>query len=776
MVKQKQMKDHPRRPPAPRRLWLFRLLAAIVMPTALLLLAELALRLAGYGVATSAIIECRVDGSKAYCDNSAFGWQFFPKHVSRSTSRFVFPAQKSDRAYRVFILGASAAQGIPAPEYSFGRMLEVMLRLTYPGADFQVITTAMTAVNSHAALMIAQDCARHRPDLFIVYLGNNEVVGPYGAASVFAPLRKNLQMIRLGIALKGTRLGQLLRSIAEVLAGPERTPRPWMGLQMFLDKQVPADAPELAVVRRHFQQNLQDIAAIAQDAQAPIIFCSLGSNLRDSPPFASQHRPDLSEPARANWDQLYARAIAAETAGDYDLAVTSYLQTAKIDDTFADLHFRLGRCYWNLQQFDQAYDRYIQARQLDTLRFRPDSQINQIIRTVAAHQQAQGIYFFDADQLFRSHSPHGILGSELFLEHVHLNFTGNYVLAAELFQQIDKLLPERIRRRKIASASPPTRQQCAQSLAYTNWDRARLAYLVVNGFLTNPPFTNQLYHQERMTRWEKKLKSLGPYLRGPSLALDQKQYVRALRQAPRDWWLHWKYAQLLADGLRLPQKAVDHYRIVTELTPASYEAHANYGLALERVGKFDPALASARKALNLNPYSSQAHHLMGRAYVGKGQPEKAIDFFLKEIQLRPDTAEGYNQLGVVYARQGQKRKAEQILRRGLELSPAYTSLHLNLALVLEEQGRLDEACSQRAAMHTQVRQPAKAEQILRQGLRASPNSPLLRFNLASTLAQQKRYAEAMTQLRPLMQSHPNFEGLPQLLETLRQAGAPAPTP
>ena len=38
-------------------------------------------------------------------------------------------------AVRIFVLGSSAAQGVPDPSFSFGRMLEVMLRERYPGRE-----------------------------------------------------------------------------------------------------------------------------------------------------------------------------------------------------------------------------------------------------------------------------------------------------------------------------------------------------------------------------------------------------------------------------------------------------------------------------------------------------------------------------------------------------------------------------------------------------------------------------------------------------------------
>lgn len=120
----------------------------------------------------------------------------------------------------------------------------------------------MAAINSHVVLEIAKDCARRRPDLFIVYLGNSEIVGPYGAGTVFTPLSSNLALIRLAIALKATRTGQLLTSLFEWAASRRNTPRVWGGMAMFLEKQVRADDSNLETVYRHFHRNLRDSFAL----------------------------------------------------------------------------------------------------------------------------------------------------------------------------------------------------------------------------------------------------------------------------------------------------------------------------------------------------------------------------------------------------------------------------------------------------------------------------------------------------------------------------------
>ena len=46
------------------------------------------------------------------------------------------------------------------------------------------------------------------------------------------------------------------------------------------------------------------------------------------------------------WDDIYRQGSEFELKGDYADAVESYLEAMKIDDRYADLQFRLGRCYW----------------------------------------------------------------------------------------------------------------------------------------------------------------------------------------------------------------------------------------------------------------------------------------------------------------------------------------------------------------------------------------------------------------------------------------------
>ena len=174
---------------------------------------EAALRWAGHGYDASFLLERTVQGERMVVQNDKFGWRFFPPSVARSPSPLSFRAAKRPGTTRIFLFGESAALGDPKPAYGFGRYLEALLKERFPGTGFEVICVAMTAINSHAILPIARECARYDGDLWVVYMGNNEMEGPFGANTLFGAQAPELSVIRASLALRSTRLGQWLVGI-----------------------------------------------------------------------------------------------------------------------------------------------------------------------------------------------------------------------------------------------------------------------------------------------------------------------------------------------------------------------------------------------------------------------------------------------------------------------------------------------------------------------------------------------------------------------------------
>ena len=628
-----------------------------------------------------------MNGKQVCCDNSRFGWRFFPRKISRDFTPFTFAEDKAENTCRIFVLGASATQGVPNPAFSFGRIMKVMLREAYPGVNFEVIVVAMAAINSHVVLEVAKDCALHKPDMFVVYLGNNEVVGPYGPGTVFSSFSRNLSLIRAGITIKGTRLGQLLTNLLESTGADKDRLQVWRGMEMNVDRQVPINDARLQTVYGHFQSNLEDIVRLGRNAGAKVILCTVGSNLKDNPPFGSLHPADLSPTEIEKWQAAYQEGINHETAGAYDKALESCLAAAEIDDGYADLQYRLGKYYWAVAEYEKARDRYIQARDMDTLRFRADSRMNQIIRDVVRNDNTKGLYLVDAVETFEQNSPNGIPGTELFHEHVHLNFHGNYLLAKTVFEQVEKILPNRLGDLDRAGRPFVTEIECARHLARTDWDRYKIADEVVNGFLKKAPFTNQLYHGTRIKEMEQNLAALKASLTPDALKEVAEQFRRAIEQDSNDWILRERYALLLLEDIKDPKSALEQYRLVAKSLPHSYLGQHNVATSLFELGDFQGAIAKYNSAIRIMPTYGYAHYRLASAYQKIDEVDRAIEHYSEAIRWQPNLVPAYNNLAEIRMRRQEVDKAIEVCRRGLRFSPDSAILHCNLGVLLNQQNR-----------------------------------------------------------------------------------------
>ncbi len=671
---------------SPKRLWLFRIIAAVVIPILLVAFLDVLLGAAGYGFPASAFVRAKVNGRTVYYSNNKFGWQFFPPKISRELEPFVVPADKTDNTYRIFIFGESAAQGDPDPSYCFGRQLSVMLRQQYPSVNFEVFPVGMAAINSHAIVRIAEDCARLKPDLFVVYMGNNEVVGPYGAGTVFSSFSKSLFLIRMGVVIKATKLGQLITSITDIMGD---RPKNWGGRGMFLGKQIRHDDKRMQYVYSYFRRNLENIIRSAQKAGAKTIVSTIAVNLKDCPPFSSLHRPDLGDQLK-QFDGFFQHGIKLEKAGDFNGAADSYLSAAKIDDTYAELQFRLGRCQWKLEQYDKAEKSYVRAMGLDTMRFRADSNINQIILETAKNRQAQGVYLVDAAGEFARQSPHNCPGFEWFLEHVHLNFQGNYLLARVVFDQVEHILPDKIKAQK-AQTSVPSETDCARLLAYTDYDNLRITKGNFNTISKEAMVFNQAYHNETTDFWRQKTERIEAGIGPGTFAGAIEQYKQAIELNGTDRYLCRNYAKLLAKDANYAYTIAEQYRLVIEQIPSDYHSLIDLAAWEIEAGNIDSALKHTLKALDFNPTNAIANYTTGVLYEKKGQYEKAQKYAAKATELSPTLVPAYKSLASILDHQGKTDQAEQAYRKGIEAVPTDASLHFNLGLLLRGKNQLKEA-------------------------------------------------------------------------------------
>ena len=263
-----------------------RLVAATLVPLFLLGVLELGLRVAGYGYSPRLFLPRTIGGEEVLIPNEKFARRFFPPALARAPlSSAMMAARKPVKTYRIFLMGESAAYGDPDSSFGVGRYLEALQDERYPGTDFEVVCVAITAINSHVILPIARECAGNDGDMWVVYMGNNEMIGPYGAGTVFGEKAPGLGFVRSTLALKTTRLGQLMDQLVTSLRGGSSAPESWAGIDMFSKNPLRHDDPNRLKAYENFKANLDDILSVGKKAGVPVILSTVASNLRDCSPF-----------------------------------------------------------------------------------------------------------------------------------------------------------------------------------------------------------------------------------------------------------------------------------------------------------------------------------------------------------------------------------------------------------------------------------------------------------------------------------------------------------
>lgn len=725
------------------RAWLFRLAALVVLPLLLLGLTEGGLRLVGYGHSTSFFKKARIQGRDVFVENDKFGLRFFAPELARTPPPVVMPAAKSPGTYRIFLMGESAALGDPRPAYGMGRYLEVLLRERFPETQFEVVCAAMTAINSHAILPIARECARHEGDLWVIYMGNNEMVGPFGAATVFGRQVPSLLSIRLAVALKSTRLGQWIDSWVGQWGG--KPSRLWGGMSMFVEQQVAADDPRRQAAHRHFDRNLEEILALAGKAGCPVVLSTVGSNLRDCAPFGSVHAATTTPAMKAEFEALVRSAATNETTGDLEAALAAYRRARELDATFAELEFRLGQCHLRQTHLAEASQALTHARDVDALPFRADSTVNGVIRKAAARHQGRNVRWVAGDEILARQAPDGVPGAESFFEHVHFNFAGNCRMARVLAEAIEPELPAWVTQGRTPEWA--SQETCERRLGLTDWNRAGVLEDVLRR-LQVAPFTRQANHQAQLRLWQTELKAIRARLTAKSAAEARTLYREALLRTPRDHRLYEGYAEFL-EGTGSLEEAAAQWQAVCGLLPHHFAAYVHAGRLLGRQQPWSAAEQHLRTAIALEPRSGEAHLELGRVLAGQGTLDQAILQYQEAIRWQPGNASIYLHLANALAQQDKRASATEALTKAVQIQPSFWEARYLLGVEFSMSNRIPEA-------------RREFEEVLR----VRPDHTLAHLNLGVALAQQGMLEDARRHFEETARLDPQNAKARQCLEAL----------
>jgi tetratricopeptide (TPR) repeat protein len=718
-----------------RRKWLFRLFALIMLPLLLLGGLEAGLRVVGYGYATGFFQKVRVGEKEFLVNNENFSLRFFPPQLARWPGPVMMEAKKTADTYRIFILGESAARGEPEPSYAASRYLETLLNERFPKTHFEVVNLGITAINSHVILPIARGCAKAGGDLWIIYMGNNEMVGPFGAATVFGAKATPMGFVRFNLAIQEARVGQLLVELGRKLKGKSSNAS-WGGMKMFVGNQLRADDPHKEMVYQNFERNLDDIVTAGLDSGAKILLNTVAVNLKDCPPFASLTNPSLPAASRAEFDQLFADGCADEAQTNFAGAVQKFGQAEQLDPLFPDLHYRWGECLLALTNFAAAREQFQAACDDDALPFRADSNINGAIQKVGEKYSGDRLTYFDVASALGKDLPAGVCGQETFYEHVHFNFDGNFHLGQAWAEQVEKMLPADITRFSVTNGWA-SQETCNRLLGLTDWNRGAVTEMMLDR-LHHPPLSGQSNNAERMQFLRDELKDLRQHVNLGTAHSAMEIYLSAINRVPQDYLLHENFAEFL-ESVGDVKQAAAQWRQVQELLPHSCEPFYQAGRLLSELNQWDEAETALTKAVMLRPRFAEAWFELGGVHLSTGKFDMALQNYNHARQLDPQNATYCAFAGKALAKLNHQVEAIELYRQAIQMQPDLWEPHFALgdelaaagdfsgaeneyAQVVQSRPAMALAHLDRGVMLARLGQMDAAQQEFRETLRLEPGN------------------------------------------------------
>ena len=353
-----------------------------------------------------------------------------------------FDVQKGSDEFRIFCLGGSTVQGRPfAIETSFTSWLEISLQTADESRNWQVVNCGGVSYASYRLRPLLQELIRYQPDLLVLYTGHNEFLEERTYEDVkrtpgwVLAVHDRLSAIRTYSFLRA----KLVVGPAAAAAGGKRTELP-ADVEAILDfrgglEKYHRNAKWKQDVTRHFELNLKQMVAIANEAKVPLIVFNPACRLKDCTPFKSELDPELSPELAQRIQRLLeqARLGSDQSAAE---RIEVLLTALAIDNGNADIHQRLGDAYYLTGDTAKAKQHYVSAKDNDVCPLRILESMREPIFRIA---EQRDLPLIDAQAYFESLSPAGITGSEFFLDHVHPTIYGHQLIAELLVGQMQKM-------------------------------------------------------------------------------------------------------------------------------------------------------------------------------------------------------------------------------------------------------------------------------------------------------------------------------------------------
>lgn len=369
----------------------------IIASLLILCFVEITFRVFGLGTDLSLFVDSKQ--YKGYSEvNTDIAKRYFTNFIATTPSNDVFLTNKPDTAYRVFVMGCSTARGFPYQMgNAFSRILYFRLKDVFPHKRIEVVNIALAATSSFSLADMIDDVLDNKPDAILIYNSHNEYYGTLGVGSV-EKKGNFIWLKQLRLKLLKVRIYQLVQDLVYgiISKSNKENDKPMVTLMQILakEKSILYGSQLFYDGIHQFDVNISKVLQKAKNHHVPVILSELVSNIKDQEPFGSQ--------------------------------ATNNLPTA------IDVYHKAQEQEQNCK-FDEARALYYKAKDLDIIRFRAPEEINEVIHRLGRNYDCPVI---PMKSIFEKHSPNGLIGNNLMVEHLHPNIDGYFLMADAFFEEM----------------------------------------------------------------------------------------------------------------------------------------------------------------------------------------------------------------------------------------------------------------------------------------------------------------------------------------------------
>lgn len=556
-----------------------------------------------------------VDNQKMMLNSEIALRYFYQTESIPYPAQDLFDIKKKPGAIRVFIIGGGSAAGYPFnPNGSFAKYIRKRMELVYPYKQIEVINCAMPAISSYALLDMLPSILEQKPDIILIYAGHNEYYGALGAGSL-ETLGNSRGLVNLMLAINHYKSIQLLRdgiqSIFQFFSSEEKQTGTLIS-RMAKEQSIVLYSDTYQTGLNQFEGNLREILQMTKETNVKVILSDLTCNLKDREPFISIDRFTHQSANRA-----FKKANDTLKAGNKD----------------------------------EALNLFYRAKDLDALRFRAPSDINEIIHKLANDFEYPII---EADSTFNALSEDGVVGDNLMSSHLNPTLEG-YQIIGKLF--IDKMVDENYlpESAKITKLSSQQDKFVIANYDFTKLDSTigkyritllRNDWLTVKDEASNQNILNELnikdysdslalFVIENKITWKKAHLNLAQRFLNKG---DVNNYLKEMDAIIFQYPYNYEYYTIVINNLlqlKMFAKALPYLEKYDKLTTTVF-ATRWIGIIELSKNNINKAIKYFEKSTKLYSYDSQIYFYLAEAYSINKQYQKALSAIDNCLMIDPN--------------------------------------------------------------------------------------------------------------------------------------------